>query len=80
VTIAHGQVTPTNAAWQAKVGQPISVRVSSDAADQLHVHPSPGHEFEVAAAPNQTFVFTVNVPGSVDVSCTSWTRPSRRCA
>jgi hypothetical protein len=67
VTIANGQVTPTNATWQAKVGQPISVRVTSDAADELHVHSSPDHEFEVAAAPNQVFTFTVDVPGSVDI-------------
>lgn len=67
VTISHGQVTPTNATWQAKVGQPITVRVTSDAADELHVHTSPDHEFEVAAAPNQVFTFTDDVPGSVDI-------------
>jgi hypothetical protein len=31
------------------------------------VHSSPDHEFEVAAAPNQTFSFTVEVPGSVEI-------------
>jgi plastocyanin len=67
VTIAHGEVTPSNATWQAKVGQPITVRVTSDAPDELHVHSSPDHEFEVAAAPNQTFSFTVDVPGSVEI-------------
>jgi cytoskeletal protein RodZ len=67
VTIANGQVTPTNATWQAKVGQPVSVHVTSDAADKLHVHSSPDHEFEVAAAPNQVFTFTVDVPGSVEI-------------
>jgi hypothetical protein len=67
VTIANGQVTPTNASWQAKVGQPVSVRVTSDAADELHVHSSPDHEFEIAATPNQVFTFTVDVPGSVEI-------------
>ena len=67
VTISQGQVTPTNATWQAKVGQPIPIRVTSDAADELHVHSSPDHEFEVAAAPNQVFTFTVDVPGSVEI-------------
>jgi hypothetical protein len=66
VTIAHGEVTPSNATWQAKVGQPITVRVNN-APDELHVHSSPDHEFEVAAAPNQTFSFTVDVPGSVEI-------------
>jgi heme/copper-type cytochrome/quinol oxidase subunit 2 len=67
VTIAKGQVTPVNATLQARVNQPITFRVTSDAADELHVHSVPDHEFEIAAAPNQTFQFSVDVPGNVDV-------------
>ena len=67
VTIAKGQVTPVNATLQARVNQQITFHVSSDAADELHVHSVPGHEFKVAAAPNQTFQFSVDVPGSVEV-------------
>jgi hypothetical protein len=67
VTIAHGQVTPTNVTLQATVRQPITLRVTSDVADELHVHSVPDHKFEVAAAANQTFQFSVDVPGSVDV-------------
>lgn len=67
VTIAAGQVTPTNATLQAKVGQQITLHVTSDATDELHVHSVPDHKFQVAAAPNQTFQFSVDVPGSVDV-------------
>ena len=67
VTIAHGKATPTNAALQARVGQPVTVHVTSDAADELHVHSTPDHEFAIAAAPNQTFTFTINTPGKVEV-------------
>jgi heme/copper-type cytochrome/quinol oxidase subunit 2 len=67
VTITNGQVTPTNATLQAKVGQPITFNVTSDATDELHVHSTPDHEFEVAAAPNQRFQFSIDVPGSVEV-------------
>jgi hypothetical protein len=67
VTIANGQITPTNATLQAKVKQQITLHVTSDATDELHVHSVPDHKFEVAAAPNQTFQFSVDVPGSVDV-------------
>jgi heme/copper-type cytochrome/quinol oxidase subunit 2 len=67
ITIAKGQVTPTNATLQAAVGKPITLRVNSDATDELHVHSVPDHKFQVAAAANQTFQFTVNVPGNVDV-------------
>jgi hypothetical protein len=67
VTIAHGQVTPANATLQASAREPITLHVTSDAADELHVHSVPDHKFEVAAAANQTFQFSVDVPGNVDV-------------
>ncbi|UMB67490.1 hypothetical protein [Mycobacterium paraterrae] len=67
ITIAHGQVTPANATLQAAVHEPITLHVTSDAADELHVHSVPDHKFGVAAAANQTFQFSVDVPGSVDV-------------
>jgi hypothetical protein len=67
VTIAKGQVTPTNATLGAKVGQSITVRVTSDATDELHVHSSPDHKFQITAAPNQAFEFKVDVPGNVEV-------------
>jgi hypothetical protein len=67
ITIAHGQVTPANATLQATVRQPITLHVTSDATDELHVHSVPDHKFEVAAAANQTFQFSVDVPGNVDV-------------
>ena len=67
ITIANGQVTPSNATLAAKVSEPITLRVTSDAADELHVHSVPDHKFQVAAAANQTFQFNVDVPGNVDV-------------
>jgi hypothetical protein len=67
VTIKAGQVTPTNEPLQAKVGDPIVVRVDSDAADQLHVHSNPEHTFDVEPKSGQSFQFTVAVPGKVDV-------------
>jgi heme/copper-type cytochrome/quinol oxidase subunit 2 len=67
VTIAKGQVTPTNTTLQAKVHQQITFRVTSDATDELHVHSTPDHKFQIAAAPNQTFQFSVDVPGNVEV-------------
>ena len=67
VTIAGGQVTPTNEQLQAKVGDPIVVRVNSDATDQLHVHSNPEHTFDVEPKSGQSFQFTVTVPGKVDV-------------
>ena len=67
ITIAHGQVTPANATLTATVRQPITLHVTSDATDELHVHSVPDHKFEVAATADQTFQFSVDVPGNVDV-------------
>ncbi len=67
VTIKAGVVTPTNEPLQGAIGEPIVVRVNSDAADQLHVHSNPEHTFNVEPKPAQSFQFTVDVPGKVDV-------------
>lgn len=67
VTIKGGQVTPTNAQYASALNEPIVVRVNSDAADQLHVHSNPEHEFTVEPKAGQSFQFTVAVPGRVDI-------------
>ncbi len=67
VTIKGGQVTPTNEQLEAALNQPIIFRVASDVADELHVHSDPEHNFKIEAKPGQSFQFTVNVPGKVDV-------------
>ena len=68
VMIQGGKVTPTNdAVARPSVNEPIIFRVNSDVADELHVHSNPEHTFKIEAKPAQSFQFTVNVPGKVDV-------------
>ena len=67
VTIKGGTVTPTNEQLQAAVSEQIIIRVNSDVADELHVHSNPEHTFKIEAKPGQTFQFTAEVPGQVDV-------------
>ena len=67
ISIDAGAVTPTNAEAQAVAGQPIVLKVSSDAVDSLHVHSVPENVFDVAATPDQRFEFTVDIPGRVAV-------------
>ena len=67
LTIADHVAKPMNASYQATVGEPITFRVASDVEDELHVHSVPEHSFDVKAAPDQTFSFTVDVPGRVEV-------------
>ncbi|KUI31468.1 hypothetical protein [Mycobacterium sp. GA-2829] len=67
VSIEGGTVTPTNARLQGKVGEPIVLRVNSDAADELHVHSVPEHTFKVEPKDGQQFQFTAEVPGNIDI-------------
>jgi ABC-type glycerol-3-phosphate transport system substrate-binding protein len=67
VTIKGGEVTPTNAQFQSGAKETIVVRVNSDVADQLHVHSNPEHTFNVEPKDGQSFQFTVDVPGKVDI-------------
>ena len=67
ISIEGGNVTPTNARLQGKLGEPIVLRVNSDGADELHVHSVPEHTFRVEPTPGQMFQFTVDVPGNVDI-------------
>ena len=67
VTIKDGTVTPTNQQLKADLKEQIVIRVNSDAPDELHVHSTPNHTFNVEAKPMQSFQFSVDVPGKVDV-------------
>lgn len=67
VTIIDGEVTPRGARVELRVGQPLTLSVHSDTADELHVHTDPEQEFEVKAQGNQRFTFTVDRPGTVVV-------------
>jgi hypothetical protein len=67
VTIASGQCTPTNATFKVKMKLPITFHVTSDAKDEIHVHSDPDHKFKVKAAANQTFQFSIDHPGNVEV-------------
>ena len=67
LNVSGGNVTPTNSEFKAKIREPIQLRVNSDVPDELHVHSVPDHTFPVEAKPGQTFQFTVDVPGRVEV-------------
>lgn len=67
VSIVGDTVEPTNQRLDASVGQSISMLITSDIADELHVHSVSEHTFEIEPGKDQLFTFTVDVPGQVDV-------------
>jgi len=67
VTIIDGEVTPRGARVDLRVGQPLTLSVHSDTADEVHIHTDPEQEFDVKADSNKRFTFTVDRPGKVAV-------------
>ncbi len=67
VTIIDGEVTPRGARVELKVGQPLTLAVSSDVPDELHVHSDPEETFPVKPGSNQRFTLTVDQPGTVAI-------------
>jgi hypothetical protein len=67
VQIRSGEFAPSGDRVEAKVGQPIRLRVDSDQTDEIHVHSTPEHEFAVKPVSHQIFQFTINRPGVYEV-------------
>jgi uncharacterized lipoprotein YajG len=75
VTIKGGTVVPTDEQLTASVKQQVIIRINSDTADELRVHATPEHKFNVEARPtfnvkdppSQSFQFSVDTPGRVEV-------------
>ena len=51
---------------EAKVGEEITLRVTSDAPGEIHVHSTPEQELEYAAGTTD-LPLTIDAPGLVDV-------------
>jgi len=66
VTVRGGSVVDGAARQRATVNQPVTVRVTSDAADEVHVH-GYNKTFEVAAGKTGETTFVANIPGVFEV-------------
>lgn len=67
VTIAGGEVTPQGERVEVEVGEPVTLRVTSDVADEIHVHSDPEHALDVEPDVPGELTFTVERPGQVAV-------------
>lgn len=67
ITIRDGKVTPQGDRVEVKVGQPVTLRVSTDTSDEIHVHSEPEHAYDIAAGAAKDFTFTIDTPGQVAV-------------
>lgn len=66
VTVRGGSVVEGGARQRATLNQPVTIRVTSDVADEVHVH---GYDKKFTVAPNQRgeVTFNANIPGVFEV-------------
>ena len=66
VTVRGGSVVDGASRQRATLGQPVTVRVTSDVADEVHVH---GYDKTVPVAAGRTaeVTFVANIPGVFEV-------------
>ena len=66
VTVRGGSVVEGASRQRATLGQPVTVRVTSDVADEVHVH---GYDKKVPVAAGRTaeVTFVANIPGVFEV-------------
>lgn len=67
IRIKGGKVTPQGDRIDVKVGQEVTLRITSDAAEEIHVHSDPEHTFQVKAGDSIEESFTIDTPGQVAV-------------
>lgn len=66
VTVRGGSVVEGGSRQRATLNEAVTIRVTSDVADEVHVH---GYEKKFAVAPGQTgeVTFNANIPGVFEV-------------
>ena len=66
VRIADGRVTPNGERVRVGVGEPVTFRISSDAAGELHLHATPEDSLSFGAGTTR-WVVTLRQPGVAEV-------------
>ncbi len=67
VSIKDGEATPQGDRVQVKVGQEVTLKVTSDAAEEIHVHSDPERTYQVKPGTTLEKSLTLDKPGQVAV-------------
>jgi hypothetical protein len=67
IAIRDGEVTPQADRVEMKVGQKVTLHITSDAEETIHVHSEPEQEFEIGAGDDVEKSFTIDIPGQIAV-------------
>ena len=67
IAVKDGKVTPQGDRVEMKVGQKVTLHITSDAHETIHVHSEPEHEFEIGEGDDVEKSFTIDKPGQIAV-------------
>lgn len=67
IEIKDGKVTPQGDRVEVEVGDKVTLEITSDADEELHVHSEPEHTYEISAGESTVESFTPKTPGQVAV-------------
>jgi plastocyanin len=67
IAVKDGKVTPQGDRVEVKVGQKITLHITSDAHEGIHVHSEPEHEYELEPGDDIEKSFTIDTPGQIAV-------------
>ncbi len=67
IAVKDGDVTPQGDRVDVKVGQKVTLHITSDAEEEVHVHSEPEHEYELAPGDDVEKSFTIDTPGQIAV-------------
>ncbi len=67
IAVKNGTVTPQGDRVDVKVGQEVTLRITSDAHDTIHVHSDPEQEFEIGKGDDVEKSMTFDTPGQIAV-------------
>ena len=67
IAVKDGKVTPQGDRVEMKVGQKVTLHITSDAHETIHVHSEPEHEYEIGEGDDIEKSFTIDKPGQIAV-------------
>ena len=67
IAVKDGSVTPAAGRVDVKVGQKVTLHLTSDTDEEIHVHTVPDHEYELRPGDDVKHSFTVRSPGVVSI-------------
>ena len=67
IAVRDGKVTPQGDRVEMTVGQKVTLHITSDAHETIHVHSEPEQEFEIGEGDDVEKSFTIDTPGQIAV-------------